>query len=138
MLTSAVQQAVEALNGIEIREFHSRAEFWEHAAERIRTSRATIDDLTWGLIPVTARTPQDQAAYIKYRKAIEAASTGRGENRDKIYREIMTFPDGRRLPRARALMHERYPNFQLRYYDYDHTGTPLLFQYYVFLTEWKS
>ena len=44
----------------------------------------------------------------------------------------MTFPDGRRLQRARALMHERYPNFQLRYYDYDHAGTPLLVQYYVF------
>jgi hypothetical protein len=132
VLTSAVQQAVEALNGIEVREFPSRAEFWGYAAERIRTARATIDDLTWGLIPVTARTPQDQAAYREYRRAIEAVSTGKGENRNKIYREIMTFPDGRRLQRARALMHERYPNFQLRYYDYDHAGTPLLVQYYVF------
>lgn len=132
VLTSAVQQAIDALNGVEVREFPGRAEFWEYAAKRIRSSNATIDDLTWGLIPLSARTPQDEAAYREYRRAIEVVSTGKGGHKNTVYREIMTFPDGRRLPRARALMHERYPNFQLRYYDYDHAGTPLLVQYYVF------
>jgi hypothetical protein len=128
-LSAAVEQAVEALSGIEVREFHGRAEFWGYATERIRAAKATIDDLTWGLVPVTATTPQDQAAYREYRKAIEQVSTGKGEHRNKTYREVMTFPDARRLPRARAMMHHRYPNFQLRYYDYDHAGTPLLIQF---------
>jgi hypothetical protein len=112
--------------------FSSRAEFWLYAAERIRESRS-IDDLTWGTVINTRRTKEDERAYNAYREAIWEASTGRGANEGKTYREIMSFPNNIRLDRAVPLLDDKqYPNFQLRCFDYDHTGTPPLLQFYIF------
>jgi hypothetical protein len=91
IVRSAVDQAVAALEGVEARQFDSREDFWRYAAKRVRESR-TIDDLTWGEILPTVRTPQDRVAYNAYRREIELASTGRGANQRKAYREIMSFP----------------------------------------------
>lgn len=113
-------------------QFPSRAKFWLHAAERIRESQS-IDDLTWGTVLPTVMTREDERAYKIYRRAIWKASTGRGANKSKRYREIMSFPNAIRLGRAAPLLdNEKYPNFQLRCFDYDHTGTPPLLQFYIF------
>lgn len=131
IVRSAVDQAVAALEGVEARQFDSREDFWRYAAKRVRESR-TIDDLTWGEILPTVRTPQDRVAYNAYRREIELASTGKGTNQRKAYREIMSFPDDIRLQRAAPLMDRRFTNYELRYFDYDHPGTPPLLQFYVF------
>lgn len=118
--------------GIESGRFDSRAEFWLYAAKRIRESQS-IDDLTWGTVLPTVRTVKDENAYATYRKAIWRASTGRGVNKGKRYREIMSFPNSIRLGRAAPLLDDdKYPNFQLRCFDYDHVGTPPLLQFYIF------
>ena len=132
ILRSAVEQAVAALSGIEAREFEDRADFWLYAARRIRESKSTIDDLTWGKVFPTTRTRQDKDAYEDYRREIRTASTGKGPNEGKRYREIMSFPNDIRLGRTAPLLNEKYPNYQLRCYDYDHSGTPPLLQFYVF------
>jgi Domain of unknown function (DUF4062) len=113
-------------------EFPSRAKFWLYAAKRIRESHS-IDDLTWGIVINTRRTKEDEDAYTTYREAIQEASTGKGANKDKTYREIMSFPNDIRLGRAASLLDsEQYPNFQLKCFDYDHIGTPPLLQFYIF------
>ncbi len=131
-LQAAIQQAVAASSGIEVREFQNRAEFWQYAAERIRSCSATIDDLTWGLSPKSVMTAHDLNAYKEYRRQIALATTGKRENQSKTYREIMSFPDRIRFSRAIQLMDIRYLNYHLRFYDYDHTGSPLLLQFYIF------
>jgi hypothetical protein len=131
-LQAAIQQAVAASSGIEVRSFQTQAEFWLYAAERIRTCTATIDDLTWGPKPKTAMTSRDLNAYEEYRKQIKLSTTGKGEGQTKTYREIMSFPDNIRFDRAMALMDPRYRNYHLRYYDYDHGGSPLLLQFSIF------
>jgi hypothetical protein len=131
-LHTAIQQVVAASGGIEVHVLASRAEFFLYAAERIRTCSETIDDLTWGLSPKSLMTTKDVAAYKEYRRQIGLVTNGKGENRHKIFREVMSFPDGIRVPLAAALMDRRYPNYHLRVYDYDHVGTPLLLQFYIF------
>jgi hypothetical protein len=131
-MRQALRDVVEALHGIEVRQFASRAEFWAYAAERIQGSRKSIDDLTWGRVPASFRTAQDIAAYKEYRRQIKLVATGRGGNRIKTFREIMSFPDAVRLPYANEMMREEYTNYHLRYYAYDHDGTPPLLQFYVF------
>jgi hypothetical protein len=132
MLDSAIKKAIESVSEIQVLAFNGRAEFWRYAAQRIRECKATIDDLTWGSAPPSAMTADDKAAYQEYRKAIALVSTGKGENKTKIFREVMSFPNDVRIHRARPLMDERYPNYHLRYYDYNHAGSPSLLQYYVF------
>lgn len=132
ILRRAVDQAIAALSGIEVREFENRADFWLYAAKRIRESKSTIDDLTWGEVLPTTRTQKDKAAYGVYRREIELASMGRGANQGKIYREIMSFPNDVRLRRVIPLLDRKYPNYELRYYNYSHSGTPPLLQFYVF------
>jgi hypothetical protein len=132
ILHSAVDQAVAALSGIEAREFESRADFWLYAAKRIREAKSSIDDLTWGEVLPTTRTQKDKVAYGAYRREIELASNGKRPNQGKIYREIMSFPNDMRLRRVVPLLDRKYPNYELRYFDYDHSGTPPLLQFYVF------
>jgi hypothetical protein len=130
---SAVDQAVAALSGVESRKFDTRADFWLYAAKRIRESKSSIEDLTWGQVLPTTMTHLDKKSYDDYRREIRAASTGKGANRRKVYREIMSFPSEVRLSRAMPLLNiDKYPNFQLRCYDYDHSGTPPLLQFYIF------
>lgn len=130
-LTAIAAEAVTQSN-IKSRIFDNRADFWLYAAKRIRESKS-IDDLTWGMVFPTARTVRDQEAYGTYRRAIRTASTGKGRNKGKRYREIMSFPNDIRLGRAAPLLdNEKYPNFQLRCFDYDHSGTPPLLQFYIF------
>jgi len=129
-LQSVVHQAIAALGGIEVRSFDNLADYWTYATDRIKDS-ATIDDLTWGLSSVSWTTARDLAAYKEYRRQIALATTGKKENRNKVYREVFSFPSERRVARAVALMDQRYPNYHLRFYDYDHSGTPLLLQFYV-------
>ena len=120
------------LDSFESGQFPNRADFWLYAAKRIRESQS-IDDLTWGTVIPTVRTRRDEDAYTTYRKAIWRASTGKGKDKGKRYREIMSFPNTIRLGRAAPLLDiERYPNFELRCFDYDHVGTPPLLQFYIF------
>ena len=113
-------------------QFPTRAKFWLHAAERIRESQS-IDDLTWGTVLPTMMTLEDDTRIQDVSKSDLEASTGRGVNKSKRYREIMSFPNAIRLGRAAPLLdNEKYPNFQLRCFDYDHTGTPPLLQFYIF------
>lgn len=133
VVQSAVGQLAAKLSVTESHEFDTRAKFWLYAAKRIRESKSTIDDLTWGMVTPTAMTLVDEKAYGEYRHEIGTASSGKGANRDKVYREIMSFPNDVRLGRAIPLLNsDRYPNFQLRCYRYDHSGTPPLLQFYVF------
>jgi hypothetical protein len=125
-------QVTAAADGMEVLELSSRTDFWRYAGERIRTSQTLIDDLTWGLSPSAPMTADAITEYARYRRNIGAASTGKGKNRNKIYRELMSFPDSIRIPHAAALMDERYPNYHLRFYDFNHAGTPLLLQFYIF------
>ena len=102
------------------------------ATDRIKTSKATIDDLTWGLSNTGSTTSQDLVAYQEYRRQIAIATVGKGDNRTKTYREIMSFPNDTRIARAAALMDRKHPNYHLRFYDYNHAGTPALLQFYIF------
>ena len=131
-LQEAIRQAVAASNGIDVRVFKTRGEFWQYAGECIRNCKSTIDDLTWGLTPMSDTTAYETTAYKEYRRQIGLATTGKGENQAKNYREIMSFPDKLRLSRALSLMDAKYPNYNLRFYDYDHAGSPLLLQFYIF------
>jgi hypothetical protein len=129
---TAIAAEALALSGIESRQFDNRADFWLYAAERIRDSKS-VDDLTWGMVYPTAERVRDKEAYEVYRRAIRTASAGRGRNKGNLYREIMSFPNELRLRRAAPLLdNEKYPNFQLKCFDYDHGGTPPLLQFYVF------
>jgi hypothetical protein len=129
---AAILKAMRAVSGVEVRRFNTRADFYRYAAERIRACNHT-DDLTWGPMPASAMNADDEAAYEEYRHAIAAACTGKGDNKRKIFREVMSFPVETRIERAAPLMNkDRYPNYHLRYYDYNHYGSPVLLQYYVF------
>jgi hypothetical protein len=131
-IDAAILKALQSVSGVEVRRFQTRADFYRYAAERIKSSN-NIDDLTWGPVPASAMTADDQIAYQEYRKAVAAACTGRGEAKKKAFREVMSFPAGARVDRAAPLMDKgRYPNYHLRYYDYDHHGSPVLLQYYIF------
>jgi len=130
-LHSAAQVAAVS-SGTEVLELPSRTDFWRYAGERIRASQTLIDDLTWGLSPSAPMTADAVATYKQYRREISEASTGKGKNRNKVYRELMSFPDAIRIPYAATLMDERYPNYHLRFYDFNHAGTPLLLQFYIF------
>jgi hypothetical protein len=132
IMRSAIQQTVDSAQGMYVQQFASRAEFWRYAAERIRNSKSSIDDLTWGWRAASAMTAQDLAAYGEYRRAISIVSAGRGDNRTKIFREIMSFPDAYRIALAVPLMSTKYSNYHLRFYDFDHSGVPMLVQFYVF------
>lgn len=131
-LQEAIRQAVAASSGVDVQVFKNRGEFWQHASECIRNCKSTIDDLTWGLIPASDVMAHETAAYQEYRRQIGLATTGKGEHREKNYREIMSFPNGSRLSLALSLMDDRHPNYNIRFYDYDHTGSPLLLQFYIF------
>lgn len=132
---AAILKAMRTVSGVEVRRFDTRADFYRYAAQRIRACNHT-DDLTWGPMPALGMSADDQSAYKEYRQAIAAACTGKGDNRKKIFREVMSFPAEPaeiRIELAAPLMNkERYPNYHLRYYDYNHRGSPLLLQYYVF------
>lgn len=129
---AAIMKAMRAVSGVEVRRFDTRADFYRYAAERIRACNHT-DDLTWGPMPASAMTADDEAAYKEYRQAIAVACSGKGDNKRKIFREVMSFPAETRIERAALLMNkDRYPNYHLRYYDYNHDGSPVLLQYYVF------
>jgi hypothetical protein len=129
----SIRRSIASSSAIEVRTFDGRAAFWRYAAERIKSSERTIDDLTWGPAPPTAMTADDKLAYQEYRAAIAQATTGTGKNKTKVFREVMSFPNEVRIGRARPLMDDsRYPNYHLRYYDYNHNGSPSLLQYYIF------
>ena len=131
-LQSVIHETIAGLSGIEVRSFDSSGDFWLYAASCIKASKATIDDLTWGLHSTSSTSAQDVASYWEYRRQIAIATTGKGDSRTKVYREIMSFPDADRIARTAPLMNEKHPNYHLRFYDYDHTGTPFLLQFYVF------
>jgi hypothetical protein len=129
---AAILKAMCAISGVEVRRFDTRADFYRYAAERIRACDHT-DDLTWGPMPASAMNADDEAAYKEYRQAIAAACSAKGDNKRKIFREVMSFPVETRIERAAPLLNkDRYPNYHLRYYDYNHDGSPVLLQYYVF------
>jgi len=132
ILQSVMHETIAALSGVEVRSFDSPADFWLYAADRIKTSKGTIDDLTWGLSNTGSTTSGDSVAYREYRRQIAIATVGKGDNRIKTYREIMSFPDDTRIARAAALMDRKHPNYHLRFYDYNHVGTPALLQFYIF------
>jgi len=134
-LDAAVLKAMRTVSGVQVRRFDTRADFYRYAARQIRACNRT-DDLTWGPMPALGMSADDQCAYKEYRHAIAVACTGKGDNRKKIFREVMSFPADSaeiRIELAASLMNkERYPNYHLRYYDYNHRGSPILLQYYVF------
>ncbi len=132
ILQRMVQQTISGLSGIEVQKFDNVAAFWLYAANRIRSSKYTIDDLTWGWRSHSRTRAQDYAAYDEYRKQIAAVTTGKGERRDVVYREIITFPDQVRVDRVIPLMNPQLKNYHLRFYDFDHKGTPRLLQFYIF------
>jgi hypothetical protein len=131
ILQNMVKKTIAGLSGIEVQTLDGVAAFWLYAANRIRTA-SSIDDLTWGWRSPSRTRAQDDAAYAEYRRQIASASTGKGENRDKVYREIMSFPDEVRVSWATIMMDRKYPNYHLRFYDFEHKGTPHLLQFYIF------
>lgn len=128
---AGVTLALRSTDLLQVRRFESRAEFWNYAADRVLGAKSSVDDLTWGPDYSTAMSTADLAAFERYRANIKQVSAGRGNRATLIYREIVSFPGVARLERVSPLMSERYPNFHLRYYDYEHAGTPPLLQFYI-------
>jgi len=130
-LKAATEEIREAVHGIVFRELEGASEYWEYAAERIGRARSSVDDVTWGEVASSQVSAETKRAYKLYRRRIGAICTGRGRNTRLVYREMMSFPDGYRLGRARDLLNDAYPNYHLRYFDFDHDGMPPLLQFFV-------
>lgn len=132
-LSSAMQVLVDSLDGVQVKEFSNRAEFWLYAAQAIHSAKVSVDDLTWGPAVVSSLSADDLVAYEAYRRQIALATDGKGDHHATIFRELMSYPNGDRIPYALALMdRHRYPNYHLKYYDFDHSGVPPFLQFYVF------
>jgi hypothetical protein len=120
---------VKALQGVRFEEFGDASVYWRYVARRIESAKKSVDDLTWGRTPTAQITSGAKEAYANYRKAIHSVTQGKGSHAQVVYREIMSFPDGYRVGRARALLEDRFRNYHLRFYDYDHKGTPRQIQF---------
>jgi hypothetical protein len=131
LLAEQTGDLLSAFGGLSVRRFSDATEYWTYAQEAINNAQQSIDDLTWGVIPTSQTTAATTRAYRNYRKSMEEICRGKGRHQGVIYREIMSFPDGYRIGRARALMKSEFTNFHLRYYDYEHDGTPRLVQFFV-------
>jgi len=128
--TSAAPSIImKALHGVHFEEFGDAPEYWRYAARRIKSAQKSVDDLTWGRTPTAQVTSGAKEAYAHYRHTIQKVTQGRGSHAQVVYREIMSFPDGYRIGRARTLIEDRFRNYHLRFYDYNHVGTPRQIQF---------
>jgi flavin-binding protein dodecin len=125
----APSQIIDALQGVRFQEFEDSPTYLRYLTERIQRAHKSIDDLTWGRIPTAQVTAAAKEAYARYRKTMSAVTQGKGSHSGVVYRELMSFPDGYRIGRARALLGEQFRNYNVRFYDFDHAGTPRLLQF---------
>lgn len=113
-LDSLVRQkgddVIRAVSGVAIRRFQSSREVYAYVSERIQSAVSSVDDLTWG--PVE----DEQLPTVIEARDVYIRDIRRAAKRGLRYREVMSFPPGDRVKRARAMLEERLPSYSLRYY----------------------
>ncbi len=129
-LKESTNEIRDAVRGVKLHEFEDAAQYFRYAVDAIDKARHSIVDVTWGQPWDPEISADTQRAYGQYRAAV-ARACKRGSRSNVVYREIMSFPDGKRIGRVKDMLKEEYPNYHVRYFDYPHEGTPPLLQFFV-------
>lgn len=126
------QRVIDALAGIEVRQFSDAQELYEYVTRRMNKARR-IEDLTWG--PAERGTTQvEENAVAKYVKTIAAIC----QRKDVSYREIMSFSEYDRLNhvnRAKSMLDKNLIGYRLRYYTFSQETMPPLLLFMVIDSE---
>lgn len=125
-------ELVSAVKGVFVKKMDDPEVYYRYLAERVGTAKRSIDDLTWGAVSLSTRTPSEAAEYNAYVTAMVDACTRR--NNLKV-REVYTFPTMLRLERVEAMLQRNLPNYFVHYYDVNHDGLPPLLQFTIIDTE---
>ena len=130
LVVEGFESAILSLQGGPVRLLSNSQDVYEYAAQRMGEATESIDDLTWGMVPVTRLTESQQHAFERYYNS-RIATASRKHIR---YREVMSFPSEarsgiERLEWAEEMAEKNIFGYQLRYYDFSHRDVPPLLQF---------
>lgn len=121
---SEIKRAIESSessNTVEVLRLENTTEAYGYIANKIRTAKESIDDITWGSRK-DHRSETEKNAYNDYLKAMEEAC----QKPNITYREISSLTDDHYFSRADKLVQKKYFNYNLGYYDISKTDIPLM------------
>jgi hypothetical protein len=121
-------ELVTAVKGVFVKKLDDPDEYYRYLADRVRTAKRRIDDLTWGAVSLSDRAPAEVESYDAYVAAIIDACTHR---KDLKVREVYTFPNMLRIERVEDMLGRNLPNYFVHYFDVNHDGLPPLLQFTV-------
>ncbi len=117
-------------NVVKIKTFNSSGDFYLHYKQLLEKAKSSVDDLTHGLVYTTVRTTFDRESHTKYINVVPEIT-----NRKALeYREVMSFPNGNRIKKAKEMIEAKLPNYKLRYYDLtpeEHESCPPVMQFFI-------
>jgi hypothetical protein len=125
-LESKGSELVSAVKGVFVKKMEDPEAYYRYLADRVGTAKRSIDDLTWGAVSLSARTPAEEDAYNAYSTSMVDACTRRKNLRA---REVYTFPNMARLKRVEEMLKKNLPNYFVHFYDISHDGLPPLLQF---------
>lgn len=115
-ILEGVNRTITSLDGVEIKAFDDRQEFYEYIVKRMGEARKSIDDLTFGF-ETPHKTPAQELVYNKYLETIPKICS----KSNFSYREVMTFPMIEQLERAEdKISQTKNLGYHLGYYDTVH------------------
>lgn len=114
----------------EVQRIDSSDELYNQITIALRGARKSVCDLTWGeLTPTIKNQAQKDSLKAYYDELINTiAKPG------IVYREVMTFPNKRRLARIDRILNNNHSGYHLKYYDLtpeEHKRMPPLMQFLV-------
>src|SRR6266446_641830 len=124
-----IEAAVQ--RGVEVIELTDPADLLNYYRSRIARAKKTVDDLTWGEYIGTSSDKEERALNL-YVEEIARVTARDGSIR---VREVMTFPNLKRLEKAEAFLQKDLPRYYLRYYDVAAGSIPPLMQFFVIDSE---
>ncbi len=124
-----ILKKLEATNSSEVLHFRDRAETYRYVADRLRSARTSVDDITWA-IRRAHRTESERKAYEDYVTAMEEACN----NGDLVYREISALATHHYSERSFKLIEQDCASYHLGYHDTSLSKVPLM-SYIIFDSE---
>lgn len=110
--------------------FDTSEELYNYMAHAVRHAKKSISDLTWGATFPSTNTEIQQKALSNYFNALLETIN----KTDVMYKEVMTFPEKRRLHRVKTILEKGYKSYHLKYYNItpeEHIKIPPLLQFIV-------
>lgn len=121
---------IASKENIDIIRLGTSEELYNYLAQAVRHAKKSVYDLTWGMTtPIIGTAVQKQALSNYFSALLETI-----KKTDIVYKEVMTFPDKRRLYRVKRILEEGYNGYLLRYYKItpeEHKVIPPLLQFMV-------